>query len=113
MKYCACWQCDDVMLLMLIPIPMSFTCIEQIYCALATNLPAVITFTSIFVLSCSVYASKVNMIIYNPFVDASFVLMAPYLMIQLTRPYYHLFRLEQPGLFHQMRHKGLTSVTIG
>ena len=33
-------------------------------------------------------------------------------MIRLTRPYYHLFHQEQPGVFHQMRHKGLTSVTI-
>ena len=35
---------------------------EQIYCALTTNYPAVIICSSIVVLSCSVYASDVNMI---------------------------------------------------
>ena len=34
-------------------------------------------------------------------------------LIQLTRPYYHLCHQEQSGVSHQMRQKGLTSVTIG
>ena len=33
--------------------------------------------------------------------------------IELMRPDYHLFRQEQPDVFHQMSQKGLISLTIG
>ena len=44
------------------------TCIEQIYCALTTNYPEVISCPPIGVLLCSVYASDLKMITQNPLV---------------------------------------------
>ena len=54
------------------------TRIEQIYCALATNSPAVMICLSIVVLYCIVYAYDVNMITKNPLVVVSVLFMAPY-----------------------------------
>ena len=50
-----CWGC-------LFKYQLVSTCIEQRYCALITNSPAVIMCPSIFVLSFSVYAYDVNII---------------------------------------------------
>ena len=56
-----------------------FSCKEQIYCSLTTNLPAEITCPSIFVLFCSMYASERNWMIQNPIFVVSLVLMEPYI----------------------------------
>ena len=34
-------------------------------------------------------------------------------LIQLMMPYFHLFHQKQPGVFNQMRQKGLSHVSIG
>ena len=62
MKYCACWHCDDTLLGMLIPIPISvYLNITKILC-FNNQYPRSYIFPSIFVLACCVYAFDVNMI---------------------------------------------------
>ena len=94
MEYCASWHCDDVLLRMLTPIPISvYLHIKKILC-FNKKFYSSYNFLSIMVLSCSVYASDVNMITQNPLVVFSGVLMAPYFPDSTNEAYYHLFHQE-------------------
>ena len=58
---------------------LAFSWMEQRYCALTTNSVSKITYRSIAVLYCIVYASERNWIVYNTFVVVSYISMAPYI----------------------------------
>ena len=48
-NYCACWYYDGLVQWLIFLVPISFSCMEQRYCALTTNSPAEITCPSIVV----------------------------------------------------------------
>ena len=60
MNYCACWNYDSIFQWFCFQFQLVFSCMDQRYCALTTNLTAEINFPSIIVLFCSVYASKMT-----------------------------------------------------
>ena len=114
MKYCACWHCYDMLLGVLTPITISVY-LHRRKVFLFSNQFARSDNLSI---NCCVILKCIWLLCEHDNIKTIFFLYQlcswqHILMIQIMRPYYHLFHQEKPGVFNQMFHKGLPSVAIG